>query len=184
MSSNSTNASAMRTGALIQARVDSSAVAGPFRRPLPLYSLRGRGHNRFMKELTVPTHRRTELLAITGQVEQAVRALGVTDGMALVFVPHTTAGVTINENADPDVASDLEGILDRLVPWTGNYAHGEGNTAAHMKASLMGSSVSVPISGGRLRLGTWQGVFLCEFDGPRQRKVWVAVTPASGGAAG
>ena len=90
-----------------------------------------------------------------------------------MFVPHTTAGVTINENADPDVVRDLTTALDRLVPWRGDYRHGEGNSAAHIKASLMGSSVRVLVSAGRLQLGTWQGVFFCEFDGPRQRTVWI-----------
>ena len=91
----------------------------------------------------------------------------------MVFVPHTTAGITINEHADSDVMADLEGILDRLAPWTGPYAHGEGNSAAHAKASWMGASVQVMVTGGRLKLGTWQGIFFCEFDGPREREVWV-----------
>ena len=89
------------------------------------------------------------------------------------FVPHTTAGVTINENADPDVMADVAAALEKVVPWRAGYRHGEGNAAAHVKASLMGSSVHVPVVAGRLRLGTWQGIYLCEFDGPRQRSVWV-----------
>jgi secondary thiamine-phosphate synthase enzyme len=88
-------------------------------------------------------------------------------------VPHTTAGITINENADPDVTADLQAALDRMVPWEAGYRHGEGNAAAHVKASLMGSSVRVLVDGGRLRLGTWQAIYLCEFDGPREREVWV-----------
>jgi len=126
-----------------------------------------------MKQLSVRTQARTQLVDITRQVQAAVADLGLRDGTATVFVPHTTAGITINEHADPDVARDIQAVLDRLVPWGGSYAHEEGNAAAHVKASLMGSSVRVPVSGGRLRLGTWQGIFLCEFDGPRERQVWV-----------
>jgi secondary thiamine-phosphate synthase enzyme len=126
-----------------------------------------------MKRLSLSTRRRTELRAIGAAVREAVRALGIEDGTATVFVPHTTAGVTINEGADPSVAADLERILDRLVPWTDDYAHAEGNTAAHAKAMLVGSSVRVPISGGEICLGTWQEIFFCEFDGPRSREVWV-----------
>ena len=126
-----------------------------------------------MKEITVRTGRRTELLNITAEVRQAVAALGIRDGSATVFVPHTTAGVTINENADPDVAADLERVMDRLVPWKGDYAHAEGNTAAHAKALLTGSSVRVFVREGRLCMGTWQGIFFCEYDGPRSRTVWV-----------
>jgi secondary thiamine-phosphate synthase enzyme len=121
----------------------------------------------------VQTRRRTELVPVTDRVAAAVRALGLREGVATVFVPHTTAAVTINENADPDVAADLERALDRLVPWRADYAHAEGNSAAHAKASLVGSSVRLPVAGGALRLGTWQGVYLCEFDGPREREVWV-----------
>jgi len=126
-----------------------------------------------MKVLSISTGGRTEFVNITALVAEAARELGVREGSVTVFVPHTTAGVTINENADPDVVRDLTTALDRLVPWRGDYHHGEGNSAAHLKASLMGSSVRVLVSAGRLQLGTWQGVFFCEFDGPRQREVWV-----------
>ena len=126
-----------------------------------------------MKKFIVRTQGRTQFVDITGQVQSAVSEFGLKEGVVTVFVPHTTAGITINEHADPDVMADLEGILDRMVPWSGPYAHGEGNSAAHAKASLMGSSVQVVVSGGRLKLGTWQGVFLCEFDGPREREIWV-----------
>ena len=126
-----------------------------------------------MKVLSISTAGRTEFLNLTVLVQAAVRELGVREGSVTVFVPHTTAGVTINENADPDVVRDLTTALDRLVPWRGDYRHGEGNSAAHIKASLMGSSVRVLVSAGRLQLGTWQGVFFCEFDGPRQRTVWI-----------
>jgi len=106
-------------------------------------------------------------------VQEALAELGCADGAITVFVPHTTAGITINEHADPDVVADIGAALERMVPWRAGYAHGEGNSAAHVKASLMGSSVRVLVSGGRLCLGTWQGIFLCEFDGPRRREVWV-----------
>lgn len=127
-----------------------------------------------MKELSLSTGRRTEFVPIGADVRAAVRELGLRDGWVTVFVPHTTAGVTINEGADPDVAADLERVLDRLVPWRGDYAHAEGNTAAHAKAMLVGSSVRVPVTGGELRLGQWQEIFFCEFDGPRRRRVWIA----------
>ncbi len=126
-----------------------------------------------MKKLEVRTQGRTQFVDLTGQVQSAVSEFGLKEGVVTVFVPHTTAGVTINEHADPDVMADLEQILDRIVPWAGPYAHGEGNSAAHAKASLMGSSARIMVSGGRLKLGTWQGIFLCEFDGPRDREVWI-----------
>ena len=126
-----------------------------------------------MKKLAVHTQGRTGFVDITGQIQSAVSEFGLKEGVVTVFVPHTTAGITINEHADPDVMADLERILDRMVPWSGPYAHDEGNSAAHAKASLMGSSVRIIVSGGRLKLGTWQGVFLCEFDGPREREVWI-----------
>ena len=127
-----------------------------------------------MKHFSARTGRRTQFVDITGEVQKAASGLGVEDGTVTVFVPHTTAGITINENADPDVTADMEMALERMVPWSAGYAHGEGNAAAHVKASLMGSSVRVIDSGGRLQLGTWQGIYLCEFDGPRQREVWVS----------
>lgn len=118
------------------------------------------------------------MVDITREVAGVVRSAGVDSGRCTVFVPHTTAGVTINEHADPDVADDMVAVLDRIVPWNGAYKHGEGNTAAHVKASMMGSSVTVLIEGGSLQLGTWQGIFFCEYDGPRTRKVWVSAEPA------
>ncbi len=99
--------------------------------------------------------------------------MGLVEGVVTVFIPHTTAGVTINENADPDVVADLERVLDRVVPWNGDYSHFEGNTAAHAKASMMGFSTQVIVSEGKLQLGTWQSLYFCEFDGPRTRKVWI-----------
>jgi secondary thiamine-phosphate synthase enzyme len=114
---------------------------------------------------------------ITADVERACRELSLAEGALLVFVPHTTAGVTINENADPSVRSDLEMALDRIAPRDLPYTHREGNSDAHVKASLMGASVLVPVAGGRPRLGTWQGIYLAEFDGPRRRQVHVVALP-------
>ena len=126
-----------------------------------------------MHTFSIRTAGRTDFVDITREVANAVTALGIDDGVVTIFVPHTTAGVTINENADPDVTADMELVLDRVVPWTGGYAHGEGNTAAHVKASMMGSSCQVIVEGGRLALGTWQAIYFCEFDGSRTRKVLV-----------
>jgi secondary thiamine-phosphate synthase enzyme len=128
-----------------------------------------------MKTLNVKTNRHTQLVDITPEVEQAVRESAVKNGVCYVYVPHTTAGVAINEHADPDVASDVEGIFDRLIAHKGPYRHAEGNTDSHMKAILTGTSQTIFIENGRLALGTWQGIFLCEFDGPRQRKVSVKI---------
>jgi secondary thiamine-phosphate synthase enzyme len=126
-----------------------------------------------MNPFSIQTRSRTDFINIDRQVAEAIRDAGLVDGVVTVFVPHTTAGVTINENADPDVLADLELVLDRMVPWSGGYRHCEGNTAAHAKAGMMGSSAQVIVSGGQLQLGTWQSLFFCEFDGPRTRKVWV-----------
>jgi len=130
-----------------------------------------------MKSLSLKTRSRTEFVDITGQLRQWVKDAGLRDGAVGVFVPHTTAGVTINENADPDVVHDLDGALDRMVPWKAGYRHGEGNSAAHLKASLMGSSVWAPVESGTVKLGVWQAVYFCEFDGPRERTVWLMFTP-------
>lgn len=126
-------------------------------------------------ELEVRSNRRAEMIDITDRVQEAVQRAGVEDGVCHVFVPHTTAGLTINENADPTVVQDILTTLERLVPWEGSYRHAEGNSAAHVKASLMGSSLTVLVEKGNLQLGTWQGIFFCEFDGPRRRRVWVKV---------
>ena len=126
-----------------------------------------------MNEITVQSKSRTGFIDITSSVQQFADGNGMKDGLITVFVPHTTAGVTINENADPDVTADMETVLDRMVPWSGGYHHSEGNTAAHVKASLMGSSVQVIVKDGKLRLGTWQSIYFCEFDGPRTRKIWL-----------
>ena len=127
-----------------------------------------------MRTISVNTQSRTQFLDITSEVPKQVAGSSVSDGVVTVFVPHTTAGITINENADPDVVADMDGALDRMVPWQSNYRHCEGNSAAHVKASLMGSSVQVPVSDGKLQLGTWQSIYFCEFDGPRSRKVWIS----------
>ena len=131
-----------------------------------------------MEVVSVRTSRKTELVDITEQVERVVRASGVSDGVAHVFALHTTAGITINENADPTVVQDLLDALDRAVPQDASYRHSEGNSPAHVKSSLVGCCQMVPVEDGKLVLGTWQGIFFCEFDGPRSRKVGVQVTGA------
>ena len=123
-----------------------------------------------MQELSVPTRSRIELVDITAQVQDALGREGIREGVCHVYVPHTTAGITINENADPDVTRDILSVLNRLVPHRGDYRHAEGNSDSHAKASLMGFTATVPVSGGRLVLGTWQAVYFCEFDGPRRRR--------------
>src|SRR6266404_5115 len=133
-----------------------------------------------MKTLRFKTNRRTQFVDITREVEQAVSESGVKSGVGHVYVPHTTAGVTINEHADPDVASDVEGIFDRLIPHKGPYRHAEGNTDSHAKAVMVGASQVIFLEGGKLVLGTWQGIFFCEFDGPRERKIFVRVEESKG----
>ena len=128
-------------------------------------------------ELAIRTERRTQLLDVTTGVAKIVQDSGVLSGVCYVYVPHTTAGVMINENADPDVAADIESALARLVPKNGNYEHGEGNSDSHIKAALVGTSATIFISGGRLELGRWQGIFFCEFDGPRTRRLRVKIVP-------
>lgn len=118
------------------------------------------------------------MVDITSSVQAVVSASKVDSGLCHVFVPHTTAGITIQENADPDVVADFLTALERLVPKNVGYRHVEGNSDSHVKASLVGSSVTIPVQGGRLQLGTWQAVYLCEFDGPRLRKVIVTFVPA------
>lgn len=134
---------------------------------------------RFMsiETLKLKTTRRTQLVNVTSQVQQAVEKARVTEGMCIVYVLHTTAAVTINECADPDVASDLEGAFDRLIPFEGPYRHEEGNSDSHMKSVLTGASQTIFVVGGQLQLGRWQGIFFCEFDGPRDRRLQVKVIP-------
>jgi len=128
-----------------------------------------------MDTIEIRTRTKEGFIDLTAEVGRAVAASGIVSGVCVVAVPHTTAGVTVNENADPDVRADLLMTLRRIVPDALPYAHGEGNSPAHVKASLVGSSVGLIVEDGRLQLGTWQGVFFCEFDGPRTRKVWVQV---------
>jgi secondary thiamine-phosphate synthase enzyme len=123
---------------------------------------------------------RCQFIDITSEVQKAVRAAGVSQGLCTVFVPHTTAGVTINENADPSVVRDMLMELEKIVPFNDHYAHREGNSAAHIKASLVGSTVQLIVDAGRLSLGTWQGIYFCEFDGPRRRSVQVQVLGSTG----
>jgi secondary thiamine-phosphate synthase enzyme len=124
-----------------------------------------------MKTLTVKTGKRTQFLDITSQVQSVVA--GVDKGICLVYVPHTTAAVTINESADPSVKKDILKVINSIVPWDADYEHMEGNSAAHVKSTLVGASEQIGIENGRLVLGTWQGIFFCEFDGPRTRKVQI-----------
>ncbi len=128
-----------------------------------------------METFTVSTGRKCALIDITATVAETVTQSGIRDGIVVVFVPHTTAGVTINENADPSVKSDILAHLDDAVPQSSQYTHMEGNSPAHIKASMMGSSVTLIVQDGALVLGVWQGIYLCEFDGPRTRKVYVEV---------
>lgn len=128
-----------------------------------------------MIELSLRTSRRAEMVEITSLVEGEIEKAGFRDGLAVVYVPHTTAGLTINENADPSVRADILAAMGKLVPEGAGYSHLEGNADSHIKASLMGSSVMLIVEDGSLRLGTWQGIFFCEFDGPRSRRVWLSL---------
>ena len=125
--------------------------------------------------LTVKTKSRTGLIDITADVQNTVRSSGIADGLCLLYVPHTTAAVTINESADPSVKDDILMILNEIVPWEAKYQHLEGNSPAHIKSTLVGASELVAIENGRLVLGTWQGIFFCEFDGPRTRKLHINI---------
>ncbi len=124
-------------------------------------------------KLDVKTNARTELIDITSQINEKIRLNDFKEGMCLIFVPHTTAAVTINESADPDVKNDIQMVLDKLIPWKDGYRHLEGNSAAHVKTSLIGSSEIVGVQNRSLVLGTWQGIFFCEFDGPRNRHLHI-----------
>lgn len=130
-----------------------------------------------MTKLDIATSAREAFIDITNKVEEEIRKSGAKTGICLVYVPHTTAAVTINENADPTVRQDLLMVLRRAVPDSLPYAHTEGNSPAHVKASIVGSSVSLLVENGRLVLGTWQGIFFCEFDGPRRRHVYLQIIP-------
>jgi secondary thiamine-phosphate synthase enzyme len=130
-----------------------------------------------VRTIRVRTTRRTELKDVRAEVEAAIRESGCADGVCHLYVPHTTAGVLINEGDDPAVARDIESTLERLIPHTGNYTHAEGNSDSHIKTALIGSSETVWIQGGRLALGRWQTIFFAEFDGPRTRELNVRVVP-------
>ena len=121
------------------------------------------------------TSAHTQLVDITDRIQKMVTESECRDGLCHIWVPHTTAGLTVNENADPAVVSDIISHLDKMVPWDEKYKHGEGNSAAHIKSSLMGCQLTIAIKEGRLQLGTWQGIYFCEFDGPRQRQVWLNI---------
>ena len=126
-----------------------------------------------MEKFTVHSSDHTSLTDITQQIQLIVNKSGIKNGVCYVYIPHTTAGVTINENADPDVKSDILMEINKIIPLNDSYRHMEGNSAAHIKASLFGNSETIFLKEGRLQMGTWQGVFFCEFDGPRTRQVWV-----------
>jgi secondary thiamine-phosphate synthase enzyme len=130
---------------------------------------------KIIQTFQVRTSTQTEFIDITSSVREAVKKTGVEDGICIVFIPHTTAAVTINENADPSVVHDIVMELNKIVPFKDQYHHMEGNSPAHIKASLLGCSEIVFVESGKLVLGTWQGIFFCEFDGPRNRKVYVKV---------
>ncbi len=125
--------------------------------------------------LQVKSSQRSEMIDVTGQVQNVVSKSGIKDGICYLYVPHTTGAITINEGADPNVVVDILTTLDRLIPWRNNYRHMEGNAAAHIKTSLMGSSERIFIDNGKLVLGTWQRIFFCEFDGPRTRKLLIKI---------
>jgi secondary thiamine-phosphate synthase enzyme len=129
-----------------------------------------------MKEISIRTNSRTEMMDITSFIQSFVQEKKISSGFCIVFTPHTTAAITINEKADPDVPRDILSALEKSVPHNANYRHAEGNSAAHVKSSLVGASELVLIENGQLVLGTWQSIFFCEFDGPRTRKVFIKVT--------
>lgn len=128
-----------------------------------------------MEKISVKTPSRTCMIDITGKIQEVINKKRITSGVCTVFVPHTTAGITINENADPDVVSDILKEVNKIVPFQDGYAHMEGNSAAHIKASMFGFSQQIIVEDGRMMLGTWQGVYFCEFDGPRNRQVYVKI---------
>lgn len=128
-----------------------------------------------MQKIHVQSKERVQFIELTGQIGELLRQSGMYEGICHIYVPHTTAAVTINENADPDVMRDMRMRLAALIPQGTDYCHAEGNSDAHIKASLCGFSTMVPVSGGRLQLGTWQGIYFCEFDGPRARQVYITL---------
>jgi secondary thiamine-phosphate synthase enzyme len=133
-----------------------------------------------MQTLQIKTDRRTQFVDITNQIQSLIAKSSTKNGILHLYVPHTTAAITINEHADPDVASDVEAALDRLIPERGPYRHSEGNSDSHIKAILVGNTQTVFIVDGKLALGRWQGIFFCEFDGPRNRTLYVKIIPDRG----
>lgn len=129
-----------------------------------------------MKALQITTRYREEMVDVTAQVRDAIRGSGLRDGICLVYSPHTTCGVTVNEGWDPAVAADALEHVRELVPQTKAFQHAEGNSDSHIKTMLVGTSATLPVAGGEIKLGRWQAIFLCEFDGPRQRELWIALT--------
>ena len=128
-----------------------------------------------MKEISLGTRSRVEMIDITAAIQKAIGEEKIEEGICLVYTPHTTAAITINENADPDERRDILAALDRAVPFSANYRHAEGNSATHVKSSMVGASELIIIEKGRLVLGTWQSIFFCEFDGPRTRKFFISI---------
>lgn len=135
-----------------------------------------------MEVIDIRSGKRTEFIDVTSNVQRTLGRMSAADGLCHVYVPHTTAGVTINENADPSVVRDIIDALERLAPLSAAYSHAEGNAAAHIKSTLVGCHLTVPVEAGKLSLGAWQGIFFCEFDGPRSRKLYVDLvsSPTSG----
>ena len=131
-----------------------------------------------MTRLPIKTNSQTEMIDVTALVQAQVSESGISEGLCVVFVPHTTAAVTINESADPAVKQDILMVLNKVIPWKEAYRHMEGNSPAHLKTSIIGSSETIMVENGRLVLGTWQGIFFCEFDGPRTRKLDIRLIPA------
>jgi len=127
------------------------------------------------KKISLKTNDRVEFVDITSKIQNAVKKTGVDSGLVMIHIPHTTAAVTINENADPDVAADIKKEVNKIIPFDDNYAHLEGNSAAHIKSSLFGVDQTVIIKNKKLLLGTWQGIYFCEFDGPRSRNVYLKI---------
>ncbi len=132
--------------------------------------------SKMLKEIPIKSAKRIEFVNITGKVEQAVKESKIENGLCVVYCPHTTAAITINENSDPNVIADMIARLNALVPGNGNYSHSEGNSDAHIKSSLLGNEKTLVVRQGKLLLGKWQGIYFCEFDGPRERKVYVSIS--------
>ena len=129
-----------------------------------------------MQEIEISTTEQVQFFDITDKVQNAIGEEKIDKGICTIFIPHTTAAVTINENADPDVSTDMIKEINKIVPFSDNYRHFEGNSAAHIKSSMIGTSETVIVENGKLKLGRWQGIYFCEFDGPRRRKIWVKVS--------